>query len=174
MYDVGCYPWECLIYIILETFFITNQQKTMVKSIQLSQNMMLNTYRVVRLGYNYHLGLDATKPVFGVSEKAKLKPVSSATETSWKIEISLVASLDMILFNKRTTKALIRLRECAGWSAPLLFAIHRKQVFSRRGHSMSVHVCPRCNLLLRDFLNENYTIASGEWTKNDILTLETS
>ena len=28
------------------------------------------------------LGLDATKPVFGVSDKARLKPVSSATETS--------------------------------------------------------------------------------------------
>ena len=27
------------------------------------------------------LGLDATKPVFGVSEKVRLKPVSSATET---------------------------------------------------------------------------------------------
>ena len=28
------------------------------------------------------LSLDATKPVFAVSEKARLKPVSSATETS--------------------------------------------------------------------------------------------
>ena len=28
------------------------------------------------------LGLDATKPVFGVSDKARLKPVSSALETS--------------------------------------------------------------------------------------------
>ena len=32
------------------------------------------------------------KPVFGVSEKARLKPVSLATETSYKIEISLEAS----------------------------------------------------------------------------------
>ena len=29
-----------------------------------------------------HLGLVATKPVFGVSDKASFKPVSSATETS--------------------------------------------------------------------------------------------
>ena len=54
------------------------------------------------------------KPVFGVPNKARLKPVSSASETSKKIEISLVASLDtctcMILFKKRITKALIRLR----------------------------------------------------------------
>ena len=44
-----------------------------------------------------YLGLDVTKPVFGVFHKVRLKPVSSATETSQKIEISLIASLDMIL-----------------------------------------------------------------------------
>ena len=33
-----------------------------------------------------------------------------------EIEISLVSSLDLILYNKRITKALIRLRVCAGWS----------------------------------------------------------
>ena len=36
---------------------------------------------IISLAQN-HLGLDATKPVFGVSEKARLKPVSSATGTS--------------------------------------------------------------------------------------------
>ena len=36
-------------------------------------------------------------PVFDVSNKARLKPVSSATKTSYKIEMSLVASLDMVL-----------------------------------------------------------------------------
>ena len=39
----------------------------------------------------------------------------------------------MILSKKRITKALIRLRGCAGWSAPLLFANPRWQVLSRRG-----------------------------------------
>ena len=48
----------------------------------------------------YDMGLDATNPVFEVSDKARLKPVSSATETSKKIENMLVASLDMILSNK--------------------------------------------------------------------------
>ena len=80
-----------------------------------------------------HLGLVATKPVFGVFEKARLKPVSSVTQTILKFEIPLVASLDMILSKKRITKALIRLRGCAGWSAPVLFANHRRQVSSRRG-----------------------------------------
>ena len=42
------------------------------------------------------LGLDTTKPVFRVSDKARLKPVSSTTETGWKIEISPVASLDIL------------------------------------------------------------------------------
>ena len=32
------------------------------------------------------------------------------------------ARSNMILSNKRITKALIRLHGCAGWSAPLLFA----------------------------------------------------
>ena len=38
----------------------------------------------------------------------------------------------MLISEKRTTKALIRLRGCAGWSAPLLFANLRRQVFSLR------------------------------------------
>ena len=40
---------------------------------------------------------------------------------------------DMILSNKHITKALIRLRGCAGWSAPLLFTNHQRPVFLRRG-----------------------------------------
>ena len=54
-----------------------------------------------------YLGLDGTNPVFGVSDKARLKPVSPATETSLKIEISLVASLDMLLSKKLITKVFV-------------------------------------------------------------------
>ena len=68
------------------------------------------------------MGLAATKPVFGVSDKASFKSISSATETREKVEISLVVSLHILLSKKRITKALIRLRGCAGWSAPVLFA----------------------------------------------------
>ena len=68
------------------------------------------------------MGLDATKPVFGVFDKAKIKPVTPATETSKKIEFLLAASLDIELSKKRITKALISLRGCSGWSASLLFA----------------------------------------------------
>ena len=69
----------------------------------------------------------------GFSDKAIFKSVFSVTETSKKIEVSPVASLDIILSNMRITKALIRLRGCAGWSAPVLFAKPRRQVLSRRG-----------------------------------------
>ena len=44
----------------------------------------------------------------------------------------------MVLCEKRITKALIRLRGCAGWSAPVLFANPRRQVFSRRGPNHSI------------------------------------
>ena len=46
------------------------------------------------------MGLVMTKPVFKVFENARLKPVSSATKTSQKIEISLVASLDIVLYKR--------------------------------------------------------------------------
>ena len=39
----------------------------------------------------------------------------------------------MILSKKRITKALIRLPRCAGWSAPVLLANPRRQVFSLPG-----------------------------------------
>ena len=56
------------------------------------------------------MGLVTTKPVFGVPYKASFKSVSSATETSYKIEISPAASIHMIFSKKQITKALIRLR----------------------------------------------------------------
>ena len=54
----------------------------------------------------------------------------------------------MKLYNKLITKALIRLRGCAGWSAPLLFANLRRQVFSRGGPFILTvsHVLTLCML----------------------------
>ena len=43
------------------------------------------------------LDLVATKPVLGGSDKASFKPVSSATETSYKIEISLILRMEFYL-----------------------------------------------------------------------------
>ena len=58
-----------------------------------------------------------------------------------EIEISQISSLDMILSNKPITKARIRLRGCAGWSAPLLFATSRRQIFSHRGPNKVIKQC---------------------------------
>ena len=44
-----------------------------------------------------------------------------------------IASRGIILSRQRTTKALIRLHGCTGWSAHLLFAYGIRQVFSWRG-----------------------------------------
>ena len=82
--------------------------------------------------HEHIMGIVARKPVFEVSTKASFKPVSSATETILKIGISPVASLHIIFSKKRITKAIVRLRGSAGWSAPVLFANPRRQVFSHR------------------------------------------
>ena len=71
--------------------------------------------------YHHNVGLDGTKPVLSVSNKMR-KSISSATETSKKIEISPEASFDIVLSKKRITKVLISLCVCAGWSMPLLYA----------------------------------------------------
>ena len=68
-----------------------------------------------------YMGLIERKPVFVVSDKVRFKPAFSAAETNLKIEISLVASLDMILSNKPITKLLIRLGRCSGWTASVFF-----------------------------------------------------
>ena len=67
------------------------------------------------------------KPVFGVCDQpAQLQRLAS-------LKTSDIASIDTILSKQRTTKVLIRLRECAGWSAPLLFAYGIRHVFSWPG-----------------------------------------
>ena len=60
------------------------------------------------------MGIDMTKPIFRVSDEVKQKPACSATETNTNNEISLVASFEMILSDKRITEALIRLCGCTG------------------------------------------------------------
>ena len=67
----------------------------------------------------YYLGCVATTPVFRVNDEGSFKAVSSATETSYKIEISHIGSLHTVLSKKRITKAMIRLWGCAGWSGPV-------------------------------------------------------
>ena len=100
---------------------------------EISDNLGLRSLISASSSRTHEMSRVATKPVFGVSDKAGFKPVSSDTKTIKKIENSLIESSDMMLPSKQKVKALIRLRECAGWSAPLLFANHWRRGFSRRG-----------------------------------------
>ena len=59
---------------------------------------------LIKVSIFLYMGRDATKPAFGVSDKVRSKPVSSAIETCKKIVISLVLSLDMVLSNKQTKR----------------------------------------------------------------------
>ena len=73
------------------------------------------------------------KVSLGVSDQARHKPACTATEASQSLEISAIESRDIILFKQQTTKALIRLHECTGWSAPLLVAYDIRHIFSWPG-----------------------------------------
>ena len=77
-----------------------------------------------------HLGIDTRNPIFGVYDLVRrLNPTCLATKTSLNIEKKLcVMSLAIIITKKRITKALIRLRRCAVWSTPLLFACNKTRV----------------------------------------------
>ena len=68
-----------------------------------------------------NMSLVTRKPVFWVCDQARHKPACAATEASLSLEILAIASRGIVLSRQRTTKALIRLRRCADWSAPLLF-----------------------------------------------------
>ena len=66
------------------------------------------------------MGLDATKPVFGVSEKARHKPLSSATQTSQKIEISTVSSFLQSpedRFSRVEAQIILKLHPLLAWAA---------------------------------------------------------
>ena len=63
---------------------------------------------------------------------------------TFKRHLQLVASLYMILYNKRTERVLIRLRRCTRWSASLLSA-NPKARFSRADAQNIVYII---NLLL--------------------------
>ena len=79
------------------------------------------------------MGHDARKPVFGVSNKASFIQSPQLQRLARKLKFHPEKFNIMLLSQKRITKALIRLRRCTGWSAPLLFANPCRQVFLRRG-----------------------------------------
>ena len=72
--------------------------------------------------HSHYMSIVTRKPVFVVCDQDRLKPVCSAEEGSYSLEIANIDTKDIILPRQRTTNVLIRLRGCASWSAPLLFA----------------------------------------------------
>ena len=72
--------------------------------------------------------------LFGASDQVTQKPARLSLEISDLDSIAIILSRQ-----RRTTKALIRLRGCAGWSASLLFAYGIKQVFSWCGSDDPPH-----------------------------------
>ena len=65
------------------------------------------------------------EPIFVVTDELRLKPVCSATETSWKIGVLHEASLDIVLSIKQITNVLIRLRRCTVWSSLVLIGCNK-------------------------------------------------
>ena len=130
---------HCSSFYRLPTELISLTKHVICKSLRTPSVPLVFSFRICVTKFGNEIaagaikGLVVRQPVFGVSEKVRFKPACSATETSSIYATSLVASVDMILSNKQITQALIRLRGCAGWSAPLLFANLRRQVLSRRG-----------------------------------------
>ena len=82
----------------------------------------------------YYISLVMKNPVFGVFDKVGLKLSSSATENSYTLEILDLASIGIILSEQQTTKALISLHWCTGWSAPFLFAYRINRFFHGVAH----------------------------------------
>ena len=76
----------------------------------------------------------------GVPDQARHKRACAAPEASSSLEIMAIESRDITLSKQRTTKALIRLRACASWSAPLMFAYDIRHIFSRTGSYKRVNV----------------------------------
>ena len=64
----------------------------------------------------FHLSLVTRKPVFGVCDQVRRKPVCSATETSWRLEISDIETRGIIISRQRKQK---RWSDCADAQAYL-------------------------------------------------------
>ena len=75
----------------------------------------------------------------GVSDQVRLKLACSATETSMRLETLVTECRNITLSRQRTTKVLIRLHGCAGWSAPLLFVYDIKHFLWHSSYVFTDH-----------------------------------
>ena len=80
----------------------------------------------------------------GVSTKSVSNQSPQLKRLAWKLKFHLQQVYIWYFPKSKKKKALIRLRGCAGWSAPLLFTNPPRQGFSRRGPYYSCIYDP-CN-----------------------------
>ena len=73
------------------------------------------------------------KPALGVYSQVRFIPTCSAMEASQYIDILHVASFTIMLCRQQTTKVLIRLQGCVGWSVPLLFTCNKIRFYQKEG-----------------------------------------
>ena len=99
------------------------------------------------------IGFDATKPVFGVSEKARLKAVSLTRN---------FARSKSRLSNERKINALIRMHGCAGWSAPFLFTSPEDRFTHVKTQFVCIILVPSVNVSSCSFGHGIYGIHTPE------------
>ena len=80
--------------------------------------------------YKDNMGFVARKAVFGVSVKTIFKPVSSATETIWKIKIFTRSKLTYQTFQKANNKS-ARRRLCCSQSPEDRFSCNEAHIIIR-------------------------------------------
>ena len=84
-----------------------------------------------------------TKKTHRAFDQVRLKPNCWAKEASLESRYCTYRTRDIILSRQRTIKALIRLRECAGWSAPLLFTYGINRFSCDVAHTVTSHLHAR-------------------------------
>ena len=115
------------------------------------------------------------KPFFRMCDQVRLKPATQPQKLGRGLKF-WIQKLG-ILFRQRTTKALISLRGCAGWSVPLLFAYGKKQIFSWCGKNKTnkCTLYERCGCISADELMiYNFKILAKvlQWNYNYICSYD--
>ena len=92
------------------------------------RNLSLEAFSIIAL-LTFNIGHVERKPVFRFQTKWISYQSPQLQSLAWKLKVSSIARLHIILSIKLITKTLIRQRGCAGWSAPVFFANPPRQVF---------------------------------------------
>ena len=137
--NLGSLRYKTLRYIvaILYSFVSgTNNPSHEKRELYVMQHEILQTHMCSQWALSWE------KTVLGMFDQVRLKPACSAIVTSKNLENSATASRGIILSRQRTTKVLIRLCWCAGWSVPLLF------LYGMNSSFCDVALCLKLPLLL--------------------------